>query len=303
MNATLFTGRLNTWWRIHTWHASVCPAESEMILRLTQNLESKGEWNCRSCSQVTAAEWCRTLRHLTAAADEELACACVCVGGVMEIFSCAAVGLLGFGVDVAHLWTLMYKDSRTWKKAHSCQSWAAANQNWIWKSDLKIFTSLRLADVLVDDIAGVGLMFLLLPHEQHTLMDEHVLLLRTHRMIVRFCWWDVRESGMLCTSVWTIESLCERISDTRPRISTYSCSWMCCMRRSRAMNVPVRPTPALTHKHTKHHNLTHIHETCTSAFIILEFEWTFKAFYLQVDLKPSPSLQCCIIWTQAGNQY
>lgn len=95
----------------HVWNhrrcdeSSACPAESGDDPEIsTEKLESKGEWNCRSCSQVTAAEWCRTLRHLTAAADEE------CVwGGLREVFSCAAVGLLGFGVDVAHLWTLMGK--------------------------------------------------------------------------------------------------------------------------------------------------------------------------------------------------
>ena len=37
--------------------------------------------------------------------------------------------------------------------------------------------SLCLADVLVDDVAGDGLLLLLLPHEQHTLVDEHILLL------------------------------------------------------------------------------------------------------------------------------
>lgn len=47
------------------------------------------------------------------------------------------------------------------------------------------------------------------------------------------------------TSVWTMERRCDRISDTIPRMSTNSCSRMCCMRRSRAMKVPVLPTPAL----------------------------------------------------------
>lgn len=47
------------------------------------------------------------------------------------------------------------------------------------------------------------------------------------------------------TSVWTIDRRWERISDTMPRMSANSCSLMCCIRRSRAMNVPVLPTPAL----------------------------------------------------------
>lgn len=40
------------------------------------------------------------------------------------------------------------------------------------------------------------------------------------------------------------------MSDTRPKISTNSWSRMCCKSRSRAMKVPVRPTPALQ-QHTQ----------------------------------------------------
>ncbi|TNN37403.1 hypothetical protein EYF80_052427 [Liparis tanakae] len=47
------------------------------------------------------------------------------------------------------------------------------------------------------------------------------------------------------TSVWTMDRRCERISATRPSTSATSCSLTSCSRRSRAMKVPVRPTPAL----------------------------------------------------------
>lgn len=49
----------------------------------------------------------------------------------------------------------------------------------------------------------------------------------------------------ISTSVCTIDILCDRISDTSPKMSTNSWSRMCCKSLSRAMNVPVRPTPAL----------------------------------------------------------
>lgn len=67
---------------------------------------------------------------------------------------------------------------------------------------------------------------------------------------------SVMKAGhMTDTSVWTMDKRCERISDTIPRMSTNSCSLMCCIKRSRAMNVPVLPTPALrTHtRHVHHH--------------------------------------------------
>lgn len=38
-------------------------------------------------------------------------------------------------------------------------------------------SELGLADVLVDDVADAELLFLLQPHQLHTLMDEDVLLL------------------------------------------------------------------------------------------------------------------------------
>lgn len=55
----------------------------------------------------------------------------------------------------------------------------------------------------------------------------------------------------LLTSVWTMERRCDLISETIPKMSAYSCSLMCCMRRSRAMNVPVLPTPALIEEETE----------------------------------------------------
>lgn len=58
-----------------------------------------------------------------------------------------------------------------------------------------------------------------------------------------------RDAVCVFTSVWTMDRRCDRISDTMPRMSANSCSLMCCIRRSRAMNVPVRPTPALNHRH------------------------------------------------------
>lgn len=47
------------------------------------------------------------------------------------------------------------------------------------------------------------------------------------------------------TSVCTMDIRYDLISDTSPKMSTNSCSRMCCKSLSRAMNVPVRPTPAL----------------------------------------------------------
>lgn len=50
------------------------------------------------------------------------------------------------------------------------------------------------------------------------------------------------------TSVWTIDIRYDLISETRPKMSTNSWSRMCCKSLSRAMKVPVRPTPALQKK-------------------------------------------------------
>ena len=54
------------------------------------------------------------------------------------------------------------------------------------------------------------------------------------------------------TSVCTIDIRYDRISDTSPRMSTNSWSRMCCKSLSRAMNVPVRPTPALKKRFQYH---------------------------------------------------
>lgn len=66
------------------------------------------------------------------------------------------------------------------------------------------------------------------------------------RQVIRANW----TFGLL-TSVWTMERRCDLISETIPKMSAYSCSLMCCMRRSRAMNVPVLPTPALIEEETE----------------------------------------------------
>ena len=55
----------------------------------------------------------------------------------------------------------------------------------------------------------------------------------------------VRQESCLRTSVWTMCARFSRISSTMPKMSTVSCSFMCCSIRSTTMNVPVRPTPAL----------------------------------------------------------
>lgn len=43
--------------------------------------------------------------------------------------------------------------------------------------------SLCLASVLIDDVGGDGLLLLLLPHQQDTLVDEHVLLLHQEKKL------------------------------------------------------------------------------------------------------------------------
>lgn len=50
-----------------------------------------------------------------------------------------------------------------------------------------------------------------------------------------------------CTSVWTICWRCRRRSNTQPYRSMVPLESSCCRTRSKAMKVPVRPTPALTH--------------------------------------------------------
>lgn len=69
---------------------------------------------------------------------------------------------------------------------------------------------------------------------------------------------EVTEEERWCTSVWTMCWRCRRRSNTQPYRSMVPLESSCCRTRSKAMNVPVRPTPALTHTHThvKHQIIT-----------------------------------------------
>ena len=94
------------------------------------------------------------------------------------------------------------------------------------------------------------------------------------------------------TSVCTIDIRYDRISDTNPRMSTNSWSRICCKSLSRAMNVPVRPTPALK-KRFRH--------TSLSASTLLETNWRWKKTKTKTKNQKHTKTTCSIIEKKRWN--
>lgn len=93
------------------------------------------------------------------------------------------------------------------------------------------------------------------------------------------------------TSVCTIDIRYDLISDTSPKMSTNSWSRMCCKSLSRAMKVPVRPTPALQKK-------VQMEREPQQASVLLETNWKClelidSAFHLTGPWECS-ACRCCL---------